>query len=66
MRIGDIPQVATELEAVTDLLARRLAADDPDAHQMDLSELAFASAATQSIEAVGRPPTPPSREPSRP
>lgn len=54
MRIDDIPQAATELEAITDHLARRLADGGPDAHQMDLYELAFVAADAHSIEAVGR------------
>lgn len=54
MHIDDIPQAAAELEAVTDHLARRLGGGDPDAHQMDLYELAFVAAEAHSIEAVGR------------
>lgn len=53
MRIDDIPQAATELEAVTDHLDGRLTGDRV-ASQMDLYELAFVAADLHSIEAVGR------------
>lgn len=54
MNVDDIPEAAAELGTLTHRLAERLAKLDPNSHQMDLYQLAFLAAETNSIQAVAR------------